>query len=196
MITTTGDISLESMERSQGYRRFRVRRVKRTKKTRYAKSEGPHDYAFCKMLQGYYEPRGQLHVNVQKGHGGSQVDLVKEAIRETEELSEDTGKFLVMDKDRDENEMNEAEDLATQNDFGILRETPCLEGMLIRVLEPKKRINGWTSKQLKDYFEENYIPRDKRTRPEAYKRLFSKEKLDEARLRVKELDDLIKLFEL
>ena len=52
-----------------------------------------------------------------------------------------------------------------------------------------------SSQQLKDYFEEHYIPEKKRTDLVTYKKVFPKELLDEARKREPELDAMIKVME-
>lgn len=168
-----------------------VRRSIIMRYTRFAKPEGAHDTAFMKLLKTLYSV-DDISVEIKKGHGGDQKSIVREAVVRVGAFDE---RIAIMDGDRPENEMREADDYASENGVKIIRIRPCCEKMLIQILEPNKRTAGWSSQRLKDYFCENYISEEKRADMTAYKAKFPKNLLDEARERIPELDTLIRLFE-
>lgn len=159
--------------------------------TRFVKPEGAHDTAFMGLLKAIYGAE-EISVEIKKGHGGDQKSIVREAVVRAGDFDE---RIAIMDGDRPEDEMQEADDYASENGVKIVRIRPCCERMLIQILEPNKKITGWGSHRLKDYFCENYIPEEKRADINAYKAKFPKSLLDEARERIPELDALIRLFE-
>lgn len=159
--------------------------------TKFIKPEGAHDTAFLEILKDYYL-NNSLRVEIRKGHGKDQSAIVQEAINR---IGDYDRRIVVMDQDKSQAEMAKADDLASKNHIAVIRNYPCIEGVLIKILEPNKSINGMSPHELKAYFEKNYIPRTKRTNKDIYKSKFPKALLDEARKRVPELNNLIELFE-
>lgn len=168
-----------------------ARRSMMMRYTRFVKPEGAQDTAFMKLLKIIYSV-DNISVEVRKGHGGDQKSIVREAVVRAGDFDE---RIAIMDGDRPEDEMEEADRYATENGIKIIRLKPCCEKMLIQILEPNKKTAGWSSQKLKDYFCEKNIPEEKRADMNAYRAKFPKSVLDEARDRVPELDALIKLFE-
>ena len=161
--------------------------------TKLVGSEGVHDKTFLDLLKCYYLPKkSSLRVEIKKGHGKAQTEIVRDVVRNPGAYDK---KMAVMDNDKPSSEMALADELAEANNVVVMRNTPCIEGVLIRILEPKKKLGGMSSQQLKDYFEEHYIPEKKRTDLVTYKKVFPKELLDEARKREPELDAMIKVME-
>lgn len=163
---------------------------RRTKKTRLVYCEGAGDKAFLDCLKPLYTT-DIYNVDIKRGTGGDQVHLVEEAIRKGRAYDE---KFMKIDGDRDLDEMANAEQLANAHELIILKTTPCIERLLINILEPSKRIGSWNSSQLKTYFEAKYINRNKRTDVRIYQKCFPKATLDEAKERLPELKELTDLF--
>ncbi|HEV7454034.1 MAG TPA: hypothetical protein VGO07_02130, partial [Candidatus Saccharimonadales bacterium] len=127
---------------------------------------------------------------VTKGNGGAQDKLVSEAIKVPGDF---TRKLLKMDRDRSEQERLKAESIALRASIGIAWSSPCLEAMLLTILD-RKNYSRYLSKTCKSIFERNHIPEDKRNDSSSYDRVFTREILDEARTRVAELDSLIQFF--
>lgn len=158
--------------------------------TKFVRPEGPHDATFMKLLREYYVVP-DISVEIKKDRARDQVTMVREAIQREGAFDE---RIVVMDGDVAQEEMTQANELA-KGKVEVVRNVPCIEAVLIKILEPKKKINGWTSQALKDYFEGKYIPQEKRTDLNTYRRKFPKKMLDEARQRVPELDRMIKVIE-
>lgn len=160
--------------------------------TKFVKPEGAHDTTFLELLKEYYCARGKLRVEIKKGHGKDQSSIVNEAINRIGAYDK---KIVVMDDDKSMIEMEKADKLAVAHEIIVLRNTPCIEGILIKILEPNKNINNMSSHELKIYFEKNYISKNNRTDKNAYRNKFPKAVLDEARERLPELNKMIKIFE-
>lgn len=163
---------------------------RRTKKTRLVYCEGAHDKAFLDCLKSVYATDA-YNVDIKRGTGGDQVHLAEEAIKKGRAYDE---QCLKIDGDRPEDEMEQADSVAADGNVVVMRTIPCVERLLINILEPSKRIASWSSTRLKNYFEANYIPENKRTDVRAYKAIFTKAALDNAKVRLPELQALIDLF--
>lgn len=168
-----------------------MQRIRHTKKTRLIYCEGNQDKAFLVYIKSVYTTDGLINIDVKSGTGGDQVHLVKGAIRIGDSYDE---VFIQLDSDRDSIEMDEAKQLAHDNNINVLKTTPCTEKILISIVEPKKNTIGWPSSKIKNYLHNNHIPRKKRTNTYAYQALFQKPKLEAARLNNAELDEIIKVF--
>jgi len=161
-----------------------------TKKTRLVYCEGASDKAFLDCLKPLYATNVR-NVDIKRGTGGDQVHLIEEAVRKGRAYDE---RFIKIDGDRDAAEMADAEQSANDQELVVLKTVPCIERLLINILEPTKRIASWNSPRLKSYFETGYIPPHKRTDVRTYQKLFTKSVLDEAKDRLPELKELIDLF--
>lgn len=165
---------------------------RRSKTTRLAYCEGPHDRTFLELLNKYYTDTNTLSVKIKSDTGGSQVAIVQHCINYDGGYDE---RFVVMDNDRDCDEMSKADDLARDHNIHILRNTPCIDKVLISILKPRKQTRDWSSRQCKRYLEENLIPHSKRAQIREYERKFPKDLLDSARKQYSDLDNMIKIFE-
>lgn len=165
---------------------------RQTKKTRFVYCKGAHDKAFLDCLKSVYAS-DTYNVDIKRGAGGDQVHLAVEAIKKGRAYDE---KYLKIDGDRPVDEMNEAEKIANDKDnkLTVIKTIPCLERLLINILEPSKSVTSWSSTRLKSYFERNYIPVNKRVDVREYKKIFTKTILDDARARLSELDVLVNIF--
>lgn len=166
--------------------------TRRAKKTKLTYSEGLHDFTFLKLLDEYYTDKNSLSVTIKAATGGSQDTIVRRCVNYEGGYDE---RFVVMDNDRDREEMTKADDLAQEHNIRILRNTPCIDRVLIAILEPQKQMRDWTSRQCKKYLEENLIPHSKRGFIVEYRRKFPKDLLDSARRNCSDLDNMIKIFE-
>ena len=179
------------MTRAPGSECSIVARVaRRIKKTRLVFCEGAEDKAFFDCIKALYLRDG-YSIDIKRGAGGYQVHLVEEAIRRGDIYG---GKYIAIDGDRDATEMKEAQQLAVRHNLVMLRTAPCLERLLINILEPAKRTASWSSSKCKKYFESRYISAGKRTNMRTYAAIFTKDILDEARIRLPELDEIINVF--
>lgn len=164
-----------------------------SRESRLVYGEGAHDSTFLKLLREYYVDRQKLHVEVKGSTGGDQVSVVRDA---KNELGDYSIRTVVMDNDRDVNEMRKADALAKKNGIRIIRNNPCGDRTLLGILEPDKNTNAMKSQHIKGYLQEHYIPENKRTSLEEYRRKVPKKLIDKARKKSKILDEIVKLFEM
>lgn len=167
------------------------RRIPRTKRTRLIYCEGAADKAFLECIKSIYAS-DTINVDIKPGSGGDQVNLAETAVR-VGSFYED--KYLKIDGDRDSDWENSGytniEEFGDKNNLMILKSTPMLEKLLVNILEPNKSLSN---SQWKSYFERTYIAEPRRTDEREYKRLFTKNILDEAKARLPELQTLIDVF--
>ncbi len=170
----------------------RARQRRTVRPTALIFCEGAEDLIFVRHIKKLYASQSASRTNftVTKGNGGAQDKLVNEALKVPGDFSR---RLLKMDRDRPEDERLKAEQKAARGNILIAWSLPCLEAMLLAILD-SQNYSRYLSKTCKRKFESDHIPEDKRTDSSAYDRIFSKEILDEARLRLPELDDLISFF--
>ena len=89
--------------------------------------------------------------------------------------------------------MTKARQEAITRGIELIENTPCLESVLISILD--KKPNETNSALCKDEFESKYIDKKKRGEPAEYTKLFPKKLLDTQRLKVSELDKLVSILE-
>lgn len=171
-----------------------MKKRRQKQKTYLIYCEGLEDEIFLKCLKKIYknDELSTINIDVKTGAGGSQVHLVEEAIRKGQ-LYDKT--IIKIDGDRGVSEMAKAEKLANKCNIIMLKSIPCTEKMLISILEPKKNINSWDTKQCKSYFEETYISSSQRTNLRTYLSVFTRNKLEKGRITSDGLDRIIKIFE-
>ncbi len=128
---------------------------------------------------------------MKKGRGGSTFGLVEDAAR----LEGFDRRLVKLDNDRNPKEMAKAKAIAEKRGITLAITTPCLEGLLLAILQIGKDFSSWSSERCKREFETKYIPKDKRTTPEAYPRHLTKAKIDAARAQLQELNELLSFIE-
>jgi hypothetical protein len=169
--------------------------TRKVRATALVYTEGEHELVFTRHLVSLYGSGKQYGTKftVKKGRGGDAVSIVEDALKVPGSFK----RILVkLDNDRSQDELRQAIELDSKHKkVQIIFSTPCLEGMLLSILEPTKNFSKKKSPHCKRYFEANYISSDKRTSSQPYKKLFTHKLLQDARKRVPELDDIIKFVE-
>lgn len=156
--------------------------------------EGPSDAAFLKHLRKLYSQNSGIRIDIRPGKGGSPKDIVEDAFRNSQGRDR---VFVVLDCDKAPKEMVLARN-HTQVKCGFIKlieNTPCLEYVLLNILNSKKVTPGKPSSEYKKAFEKDFIKDTDRCSPHAYERVFTKEIIDLARSRVPELGLLVTLSE-
>jgi hypothetical protein len=158
--------------------------------------EGAHDLAFVRHMVSLYQPRGSGTTNIRtkQGHGGAVHKLVENALA----VPGDYDRILVkLDSDRGEGnpaELQKAELLAARNAIILNFSYPCLDALLLAILDPNRDYTNWRSATCKKKFEKEYIAPERRTSSLSYGGHFTREVLEEARTRIAELDTLIRFI--
>jgi len=101
--------------------------------------------------------------------------------------------MVILDNDKPKNEIKKARQLAKDKEIELLENTPCLEHLLLLILDSEE-ISA-DSKKCKKIFEEKYIAKRQRKEVYEYEKYFSKELLEEKRKIIKILDNIIKIME-
>ena len=153
--------------------------------------EGLDDETFLKYLRWLYSFGRNVQVTVRSGTGGSAVNVVIQAFREPGDFDR---KIVVLDNDKESQEMIQARQEAQRRSIELLENTPCIEAMLLAVLKNDASSGSKSSKWCKTEFESKHIDEKKRTELAAYLKVFPKTLLDSRRSKVKELNRLISLM--
>lgn len=96
-----------------------------------------------------------------------------------------------LDKDRSAAEIKKAEQLAKKTGIVLIWTKPCIEALLLDILE-NKDFSSYQSKTCKQRFEKQYVNTAKRTDSRAYESIFPIGVIEDARKRIPELDALIR----
>ena len=152
--------------------------------------EGFNDGMFLKHLKALYSFNAGVAITVKKGKGGNAKSIVIDAIKIPGAFDR---KVVVLDNDKPKSEMIEARREAKGRSIELLENTPCLEYLLISIIneKPKEKNSSWC----KNEFESKYLNRKKRRESNEYNKLFPKKLLDSKRLIISELNKLISIME-
>jgi hypothetical protein len=114
-------------------------------------------------------------ITVRKGRGGSANGVVGDAHRVPGSFNR---KLIKLDRDRPQAEIDEAVRITQRHRMQIVFSVPCLEGMLLSILEPNNDYSRESSDTCKRSFESRYISHANRGKMAEYSRTFPKTMLD------------------
>lgn len=161
-------------------------------KTILVYGEGLAEEVFLKHLRGIYSYNQNIAVTVKRGRGGTADGIVMQAHRAQGAFNQ---RVVVLDNDKSKREMEKARVLGEEKNINLFENTPCLESLLLSVLNKGKSFSGRTSSWCKREFESKYIEDKRRGEFDCYEKLLPKKLLDEVRNKIHELDELIDLIE-
>lgn len=176
------------MARSNPYKKKR----RAAKITILIYGEGLAEYVFLKLLKSYYVKNKGPAITLRKGKGGTASNLVKYASKLPGDFNK---RFVLLDCDKSKKEMRFARELAKRNKLMLLESKPCLESLLLSILDNKKRFDNKSSALCKKEFEKKYISKKRRSDFNKYLKLFPKALLDERRGKLQALNKLILVLE-
>lgn len=176
------------MSRSNPYKKPR----RAAKQTILFYGEGMGEEIFLKHLRGIYTQNSGLAVTIKRGKGGTADGIVLSAIKYSGAFDR---KVVVLDNDKSKGEMEKARKLAEQHCIVLLENKPCLEALLLGILEPKLNFEIKTSAWCKQEFHKKYIKKKQRSESHRYETFFTKVILDKARKRLKSLHEVILVME-
>lgn len=158
--------------------------------------EGGHEQVFLKYLVRVYAGNQmRTKFTVRSGGGGSLDSVAEKMVKNKAGFDR---LLMLGDKDRtegDPDELVKARNICRSLDARLELASPCLDGLLLSILEPKLKLSGLDSKKCKARFENEYMSAKQRMKPDAYVGIFSREVLEEARTRLKNLDRIIRFIE-
>jgi len=154
--------------------------------------EGVCEEVFVKHIKGLYGQNSGISIKVRNGKGGDPLSVVQNALREPGSYDH---VVVIIDNDKPESEMSSARATAKGRGLLLIEHTPCLEAVLLSILNSGTSYARKTSPWCKSKFESEHIDKQKRREFHMYERVFPKELLDQQRKKVVELDRIIRIIE-
>lgn len=167
------------------------------KKKRTAKNtvlffvEGFHEQVFFQFLKGKYGRNTGVRVSIKNAKGGNPDNMACKAMRIG--LDYDyiyiiiDGDVLLSDKLR--------KLVKDSKKTTLVENKPCLETMLLNILESNHNFFNYSSKKCKKEFQKKYIRAKDRGKIDKYTKVFNQALLEEARSRVSNLDIILSVLE-
>jgi hypothetical protein len=174
------------MSRTNPYKRKR----RQANKTLLIFGEGMNEEVFLKHLRKLYCCDTNVAITVKKGRGGNSANIVIDASKVPGGFDR---RVVVLDNDKPKGEIEQARDIAINKGIELIKNTPCLEHLLLSILDSSKTSN--TSAECKKIFESNYINKRQRKETYEYDSIFTKELLEEKRKTIEILDDILQIIE-
>lgn len=162
------------------------------KRTLLMYGEGLGEEIFLKHLRGMYAYNSGTKVKIRNGKGGTPRDVI---IGAANEIGGYNKRIVVIDNDKGKQEMENARKEAKTRNIELVEHSPCLEAMLLSILNDGKSFSDKTSSWCKKEFQCKYIEKKKRSELCEYKKTFPKKLLDKQRIKLVELNVLISSME-
>jgi hypothetical protein len=176
------------MSRSNPYKKKR----RAAKITKLFYGEGQAEEMFLKHIRKLYGQNSNVAITIKKGKGGTPENIVTSAINHPGDYQ---GRMVVVDNDKSITEMKTARTKAKENMVKMIENTPCLESLLLSILEGNKNFENQTSVKCKKLFEGKYINKKQRDESYVYEKIFPKHLLDKQRKTLVILNQIIKEME-
>ena len=161
-----------------------TRHIKIQKNTVFAFGEGESELVFLKYLKSVYSCE-KTSVTVRHAGGKDVAYILEKAIRVRGGGSFNHS-FILLDTDRG---------LPEELRMELIGSTPCLEGMLLSILEPQSNHVTRSSGDCKKYFIKNYIGADRIITSKDCEKYFSKTILDKAKISNPTLKRIVDIME-
>ena len=147
-----------------------------TKPTVLVYCEGLEDAAFLKYLKHlYHQDHIDPRVRIQSDRGGTADGIVLDALNVYGDYSY---RVVVLDNDKKLEEMQKAQKLALANNIILVLSTPCMERLLLEVMNHSDLNPKLGSNKCKKLFEDSYFVGLDRTDWGDYGRIFLKKSLN------------------
>lgn len=160
----------------------------KTRKTVFVCGEGMEDSAFLRYLHDLYHRRQfDPRVNIISGRGGTSDGVVYDASKKCGGYDY---KYVVLDDDKGKEEKKAAQEAADRNGIVVIFHTPCLEWLLLTILEDDTFKPTYKGGRCKYTFEHKYFAGKSRTDWMDYKSVFPKSLLNRRMKLVPELKRL------
>lgn len=166
----------------------RKKKRRRANNTLLMYCEGLGEEIFLKHLRSMYSKNSGTAVTIRNGKGGNSLNIVVSAINEPGDFNR---RIVILDNDTGEQEMKKTRTRANRLGIELVENHPCLEATLLSILRLNNVFSNETSAWCKREFESNYIEKKKRRDPAEYRKIFTKDLLDNQRTNISELDILI-----
>ncbi|MCB4756522.1 MAG: RloB domain-containing protein [Elusimicrobia bacterium] len=175
----------------------RIRLERKTKKTVLIVGEGETERAFLQHLkESFIQRESDVHVKVECGSGGDPKSVIQKAVRLKSSRSYDEC-YVLIDSDRPVVlDARLKQKMGRKPGIKILEATPCLEGLLLAIVEHQNFLQkGASSDTCKQVFETNYISSGNKTDKRAYAPKFSRDLIEKRRSALSQLDAILKALQ-
>jgi hypothetical protein len=153
--------------------------------------EGREDSAFIKYLHILFHRKNKdPKIKTVSGWGGTADGIVKEASLFFGDYS---CRVAIIDNDKPKKEIDRADEEAQKRNIKLIKNTPCLECLLLKILDKEDEISLTSSRICKRNFENLYFQNKSRTSMNDYGAVFPKKVLN---LKYKEIPELKILVDL
>ena len=167
---------------------------RRVRRTIFIYCEGKTDHLFVKFLKSMYWDYRNKVVKPKQGSGGGPKTFFIEVLKNAQVRNYDE-KYIVLDSNsKGEEEKSKIQKKGKDSHIELIWQRPCLEGVLLRILNGNQFIN-MSSRQCKSQFKREYLSKNTSFSESLLKKLFTKEVLDKKRQEVQELNRLIQVME-
>lgn len=154
--------------------------------------EGLGEEMFLKYLRGLYARDSGVAITIRNGKGGNALNIIVDASNAPGGFDK---RIVVLDNDKGNEEMQRARQEATSRDIELVENTPCLEAILLAILNDGENYSSRQSSWCKGEFESKYLDKKKRTELNEYGKCFPKSLLDKQKTKIAELQKFISIME-
>lgn len=167
------------------------KKVRSANRTVLLHGEGQHEEVFLKHLKSLYSFGRNINVKIQRGRGGDQSGMVTHVVNTVGSFDK---RFVVLDNDRGEKSISAARKNAREHSIGLIENSPCIEAVLLAILNDGNSFKERESKWCKKHFETKYMNENKKYDVKEYSKIFPKALLDKQKDKVPELKVLIDII--
>lgn len=169
-----------------------VRKPRKANRTVLAIGEGKTEGAFLRFLKKRYcKIDNGIAVKIIDARGGDPRCVIDYAIKQTQNAEYDCV-FVLLDADRPCPDTHKKK--ARKKNIELIWCRPCIESLLLQILEPGFDGSTKTAVNCKQLFETKYLDKKAKLEPENYEALFGLELLERRRSEISELNNIIKFM--
>lgn len=176
------------MSRTNPYKK----KLRSAKETLLMFVEGLGEEIFLKYVKGLYNRDSGIEIKIRNGKGGNAVNIVIDASNVPGSFER---RMVVLDNDKGMEEMQQARKEAARRGIELKENTPCLEALLLAILNVGKTYSDKSSQWCKNEFESKYLDKKKRIELNEYEKHFPRDLLEKQRLKLQKLNEFISIME-
>ena len=166
------------------------RNIRIQRNTVFAFGEGEAERIFLKYLRSIYSD-DKTSVKVDDAGGKNVSYILKKAVRIRGDIKYNHC-FILLDTDR---EWTQAlKNKAANKGMELIGSSPCLEGLLLCILNPENNYSHQSSNECKKQFQDKHLHENKIITDIDCKRLFPKIIIDSARTKIKTINRIMEIM--
>jgi hypothetical protein len=124
--------------------------------------------------------------------GGSPIDTIQSCVKQEGEFDV---RCAIIDNDKSNLEIKLALKYAAKYGVRVISNKPSLDALLLSIIDPTVDYSKKTSKWCKKTFEEKYLNSFERHKPEKYKKIMTKDRIQKYRKVNSSFNQLVFIFE-